>query len=63
MNRPEKLAIRLGMASDIYLKQNKAQAALPYITEAFELDSIGGRAMKMAIRLSQRACVYEALQR
>ena len=63
MNRPEKLAIRLGMASDIYLKQGKPQAALPYITEAYELDSIGNRPMKMAIRLSQRASVYEALKR
>ena len=58
LHDPAKLAIRYGMASEIYHSMKKDELALDYANKAFELDSAGQRLQKLAIRRSQRAAAY-----
>lgn len=58
LNDPVKLAIRYGMASEIYHSMRKDELALDYANKAFKLDSTGQLPQKMAIRRSQRAAAY-----
>jgi signal transduction histidine kinase/CheY-like chemotaxis protein/AraC-like DNA-binding protein len=60
LHRNKSLAIRLGMASDIFLKLGDTQQALRYVQEAYHLDYVDGRKDKVAVRLSQMAAVYMA---
>ena len=61
LGRDAYLAIRLGMASEIYLKLGLTCEALRYSDEAFHLDSLAGRNAKAAIRLCQRASALSEL--
>ena len=61
LGRDAYLAIRLGMASEIYLKLGLTCEALMYSDEAFHLDSLAGRNAKAAIRLCQRASAFSEL--
>lgn len=57
---PEKLAIRYGIASEIYNKKGDADRALHYAEMAYELDRKAGNAVGTARRLSQMADIYQA---
>ena len=56
----ERLAIRLGLASDIWLEIGHSDRALVCVEEAYKLDSEDHREGKKAIRLSQKAAVLIA---
>lgn len=60
LNREAKLAIRLGMASEIYMALGELDKALQFCKEAYNLDSKTGNAPKAAIRMCQIAAVYQA---
>ena len=49
------LAVRYGMASDIFAKQGHPKEAMEYAQKAYDLDREDGREEKAAIRLSQLA--------
>ena len=55
-----KLAVRCGMASEIYLNLGRNALSLEYSQRAYDIDSALGRADKAAIRLSQMAAAYLA---
>ena len=57
---PEKLAIRYGIASEIYNKKGDTDRALHYAEMAYELDRKAGNAVGTARRLSQMADIYQA---
>lgn len=57
----ERLAIRLGLASDIWLEMGQIEKALSCVDEAYKLDHEDKREGKAAIRLSQKAAVLIAL--
>lgn len=56
----QRLAIRLGLASDIWLEMGHSEKALSCVEEAYQLDSQDKREGKAAIRLSQKAAVLIA---
>lgn len=58
-----RLAILLGMASEVYAKSGDYVNALAYANRAYTIDSAGGRKPKMAVRLSQRAAALSGLKR
>ena len=62
LGRDRALAIRMGIASEIYLKLNNPDKSLQYATEAFRLDSIGDRADRAAVRKCQMANAYAELK-
>ncbi|MBR1594203.1 MAG: response regulator [Alloprevotella sp.] len=53
-----RLAVRLGIASEILLKTNDVEQAKKFALEALELDVAGGRKEREAIHRSQLAEVY-----
>jgi len=55
LNREDRLAIRYGTASEIFLNLDSIDESLEYAEMAYELDKKGGRTEKMAIRMSQKA--------
>jgi len=57
LNREDRLAIRYGTASEIYLNLDRLTEALKYAKMAYQLDEKGHRDEKMAIRQSQMASV------
>ena len=57
LHRDAKLAVRYGMASEIYLRLNELALAEDYARKAVELDRKGGREAKVGVRLSQLAAV------
>ena len=61
LNRSDRMAIRLGMASEIYMKLNNAREAYHYAYQAYQIDSAENRNAKAAVRLSQLAESYIAL--
>ena len=60
LKRPDRLAIRLGMASELYLMDGDLDKAMTAIDEAYAIDSEAGRDEKAAIRLSQKGAVLVA---
>ena len=62
LGRPASLAIRLGMASELYLINGETDKALQTIHEAYRLDSIDGRTAKAAIRQAQMGAVLEEME-
>lgn len=63
LKRDDKLAIRLGMLSEVYTSMKCPDKALPLAQEALTLDQEGGRLMKAAIRMSQLGNVLVCLHR
>ncbi len=61
LNRGDKMAIRLGMASEIYMKMNNPHESYRYAYQAYQIDSAGHRDAKAAVRLSQLSETYIAL--
>lgn len=60
--RPTKLAIRYGIAAEVYLKLNKTDTALAYINKAYEIDSIAADTVHMARRLAVMGDIYNAME-
>ena len=56
-----KLAIRCGMAAEIYHSMGENRKSLEYSQRAYALDSLSGRTDKAAIRLAQMAAACSAL--
>ena len=56
-----KLAIRCGMAAEIYHSMGENRKSLEYSQRAYALDSLSGRTDKAAIRLAQMADACSAL--
>ena len=63
LKRPDKLAVRLGMASELYLMNHDLDKAMAAVEEAYQIDSKAGREDKSAIRLVQKGSVLEAQSR
>lgn len=61
LNRPSSLAIRLGMASEIYTRKGDNATALKMAEEALKLESEKGSPEKVPVRQSQLAAVYNAM--
>ena len=59
--RPTSLAIRYGIAAEVYLKLNKSDTALTYINKAFEIDSVAADTVHMARRLAVMGDTYNAM--
>jgi len=59
LQRPDRLAIRLGIASELYLINNEPDKAIAAIEEAYRIDKEAGREEKAAIRLVQKSAVLE----
>lgn len=57
MGRSAYLAIRYGVASEIYLNLGEKEKALEFADEALRLDSLDGRWGKVAVRRSQKGGV------
>ncbi len=55
LNRRPYLAVRYGVASEIYLKLGEAAQALEFTETALQMDSTDGRWDKVAVRRSQKA--------
>ena len=56
-----KLAVRCGMAAEIYHGMGKFDKSLEFSKRAYEIDTATGRTDKAAIRLSQMAAAYLSL--
>lgn len=56
------LAVRYGLASEIYLKLGEVQQALEFADKALQLDIQGNRVEKVAVRRSQKAAVLMELK-
>lgn len=56
-----KLAVRCGMAAEIYHSMGADSTSLDYSRRAYAIDSLTGRTDKSAIRLAQMADAYAAL--
>lgn len=54
----DRLAIRYGMASEIFLRAGKPLEALEYVEEAYRLNMGTGNSARAAIRLCQMGAVY-----
>ena len=54
----DRLAIRYGMASEVFLRAGKAEEALEYVQEAYRLNMKTGNKARAAIRLCQMGAVY-----
>lgn len=63
LNRDDRLAIRYGLASEIFLNMDSLDEALRYAQMAYNLDKEGERTGKMAIRMSQMAAVLIKMNR
>ncbi len=61
LNRPATLAIRTGMASEIYTRKGDYDMALQMAQEALELEKTQGKADKVPLRQSQLAAVYTGM--
>ena len=61
--RSDRLANRLGTASELYLMNNESDKAMKAIDEAYSIDSNDNRMAKAASRLVQKAVVLEYLSR
>ncbi len=61
LNRGDKMAIRLGMASEIYMKMNNPHESYRFAYQAYQIDSAEHRDAKAAVRLSQLSETYIAL--
>lgn len=59
--RPTTLAIRYGIAAEVYLKLNKTDTALTYINKAFDIDSAASDTAHMARRLAVMGDIYKAM--
>lgn len=57
-----KLAVRCGMAAEIYHGMGEDRKSLEYSRRAYALDSLAGRTDKAAIRLSQMAVAHYSLE-
>lgn len=57
LHRPNVLAIRYGIASEVYMLLDILPEAEAFARKAYQIDSEGGREAKAAIRLSQLASV------
>ena len=55
LGRSGYLAVRYGVASEIYLHLGLHDQALVFVNKAFELDSLDNRTEKVAVRRSQKA--------
>lgn len=63
LQRPDRLAIRLGIASELYLVNGEPEKAMKAIDEAYQIDHQAGRHEKAAVRLVQKGAVLERLSR
>ncbi len=63
VDNPARRAVILGMASEVYHTMGDDQRALPYVEEAYQIDSLLGRQPQMAIRMSQKGSVLLGLHR
>ena len=61
MKHTRHLAMRLSLASELYLMNNQTTKAMAAIKEAHEIDSREGRTNEAAIRLVQMGAVLEAM--
>ena len=61
LSRGDRMAIRLGMASEIYMKLNDPHESFRYAYQAYQIDSSENRMAKAAVRLSQLSETYIAL--
>lgn len=61
LSRGDRMAIRLGMASEIYMKLNNPHESFRYAYQAYQIDSSENRMAKAAVRLSQLSETYIAL--
>ncbi len=59
LDSPTQMAIRCGMAADIYGELGEYPQAMEFAREAFRLDSLSGNAVKAAVRRSQIAGLYQ----
>ena len=62
LNRSSSLAVRYGLASEIYLQLGEAQKALEFADQALHLDSLDNRIGKIAVRRSQKAAILIELK-
>lgn len=62
LNRDRVLAIRLGIASEVYLKLDDPRKSLEFSEEAYRLDMGGNRPHKAAVRQCQMASAYYQLK-
>lgn len=63
VDNPERKAVILGMASEIYHTLGDDHKALPYAEEAVKIEKLLGRKPKLAIRLSQKGSALLGLHR
>ncbi|MBR1546753.1 MAG: tetratricopeptide repeat protein [Prevotella sp.] len=63
VDNPARKAVILGMASEVYHSLRNDQKALPYVEQAYQIDSLLGRQPQMTIRKSQKASVLLGLHR
>lgn len=62
-NNPQRRAVILGMASEVYHSLGDEDKALTYAEQAYHIDSLLGREPQMSIRLSQRGAALLGLHR
>ena len=60
LKRHDRLAIRLGMASELYLINKEPEKAMKAIEEAYNIDKQAGREEKAAVRLVQKGAILES---
>ena len=63
VDNPQREAVLLGMASEVYHHLKQEEQSLDYATRAYELEQQLGRKDKMAIRQAQRAASLISLKR
>lgn len=62
-DNPQRKAVLLGMASEVYHKMNREEQSLDYATKSYQLEQQLGRCDKMAVRQAQRAASLISLER
>lgn len=63
VNNPTRQAVIFGMASEIYNALGDYKRALSYSEKAFQTDSLQGRTVEAAVRLSQKCAALLGLKR
>ena len=63
VDNPQRKAVLLGMASEVYHHLKQEEKSFDYATQAYELEQQLGRKDKMAIRQAQRAASLISLKR
>lgn len=63
VDNPQRMAVLLGMASEVYHHLKQEERSLDYATKAYEMERQLGRQDKIAVRQAQRAAALISLKR